>query len=145
MQAAVLKVKLGYLDRWTALRQQHAKLYEQLFRQEGLADEKKVRLPNALYKDAGVSHYHIYNQFVIGVPDRDQLQAYLKTKGIGTEIYYPVPLHRQECLSYLGCQESDFPVAERASREVLALPIYPELNDDQQHYVVQTVKEWFHR
>ena len=145
LQAAVLKVKLGYLDRWTVLRQQHAELYERLFRDAGLAEEKKVRLPKAVYKEAGVSHYHIYNQFVIGVSNRDQLQAHLKTKGIGTEVYYPVPLHRQECLKHLGYQEGDFPVAEQACRELLALPVYPELNEDQQHYVVQSVKEWFKR
>jgi dTDP-4-amino-4,6-dideoxygalactose transaminase len=145
LQAAVLNVKLGYLDRWTALRQRHAELYERLFRDEGLLEEKKVRLPKAVYKEAGVAHYHIYNQFVIGVPDRDRLQAYLKTKGIGTEVYYPVPLHRQECLKHLGYQEGDFPEAERACRELLALPVYPELNEDQQHYVVQAVREWFER
>jgi dTDP-4-amino-4,6-dideoxygalactose transaminase len=145
LQAAVLKVKLGYLDRWTALRQEHADLYERLFRETGLADEKKVRLPKAVYKEAGVAHYHIYNQFVIGVSERDQLQSHLKTKGIGTEVYYPVPLHRQECLKHLGYQEGDFPEAEKACRELLALPVYPELNEDQQHYVVQTVKEWFKR
>jgi dTDP-4-amino-4,6-dideoxygalactose transaminase len=145
LQAAVLKVKLGYLDRWTALRQRHAELYERLFRDAGLADEKKVRLPKAVYKEAGVAHYHIYNQFVIGVSERDQLQSHLKTKGIGTEVYYPVPLHRQECLSTFGYREGDFPIAERACRELLALPVYPELNEDQQHYVVDTVKEWFNR
>jgi dTDP-4-amino-4,6-dideoxygalactose transaminase len=145
LQAAVLNVKLGYLDRWTAVRQQHADLYERLFRDAGLAEEKKVRLPKAVYKEAGVAHYHIYNQFVIGVSVRDQLQAHLKTKGIGTEVYYPVPLHRQECLKHLGYQEGDFPEAERACRELLALPVYPELNEDQQHYVVETVKDWFKR
>jgi len=145
LQAAVLNVKLGYLDRWTALRQQHAELYEKLFRDADLVDEKKVRLPKAVYKEAGLAHYHIYNQFVIGVSDRDQLQAHLKTKGIGTEVYYPVPLHRQECFNALGYHEGDFPEAERACRELLALPIYPELNEDQQHYVVQAVREWFER
>jgi dTDP-4-amino-4,6-dideoxygalactose transaminase len=145
LQAAVLNVKLPYLDRWTALRQQHAELYEKLFRDAGLVDEKKVRLPKAVYKEAGIAHYHIYNQFVIGVSDRDQLQAHLKAKGIGTEVYYPVPLHRQECFNGLGYHEGDFPEAERASRELLALPIYPELNEDQQHYVVQVVREWFAR
>jgi dTDP-4-amino-4,6-dideoxygalactose transaminase len=145
LQAAVLNVKLPYLDRWTALRQQHAELYEKLFRDAGLVDEKKVRLPKAVYKEAGIAHYHIYNQFVIGVSDRDQLQAHLKAKGIGTEVYYPVPLHRQECFNGLGYHEGDFPEAERASRELLALPIYPELNEDQQHYVVQAVREWFAR
>lgn len=145
LQAAVLNVKLPHLDRWTALRQQHAELYEKLFRDAGLVDEKKVRLPKAVYKEAGIAHYHIYNQFVIGVSNRDQLQAHLKAKGIGTEVYYPVPLHRQECFNGLGYHEGDFPEAERASRELLALPIYPELTEDQQHYVVQSVREWFER
>lgn len=140
LQAAVLNVKLGYLDRWTALRQQHADLYERLFQDMGVG-EKAVRLPRAVYKAKTIPHYHIYNQFVIGVSNRDQLQTYLKTKGIGTEVYYPVPLHRQECLQTLGYAEGDFPEAERACRELLALPIYPELNEDQQHYVVQTVRE----
>jgi dTDP-4-amino-4,6-dideoxygalactose transaminase len=107
--------------------------------------EKKVRLPIAAYKETGAAHYHIYNQFVIGVSDRDQLQAHLKTKGIGTEVYYPVPLHRQECLTALGYHEGDFPEAERACRELLALPIYPELNEDQQQYVAQVVGEWYTR
>ena len=141
LQAAALNVKFGYLDRWTTLRQQHAELYERLFRDMGVVESLKVRLPRAVYKPSGTSHYHIYNQFVIGVSNRDQLQAYLKTKGIGTEIYYPVPLHRQECLQALGYKEGDFPEAERACRELLALPIYPELNEDQQHYVAQAVRE----
>jgi dTDP-4-amino-4,6-dideoxygalactose transaminase len=145
VQAAVLKVKLDYLDRWTSLRQEHAELYERLFRESGLADEKKIRLPKAVYKGKGVAHYHIYNQFVIGLAERDQLQAYLKSKDIGTEIYYPVPLHRQECLIALGHREGDFPEAERACRELLALPIYPELNEDQQRYVVHSIEAWFAR
>ena len=145
LQAAVLNVKLGYLDRWTALRQQHAELYERLFRDTGLVEKCRVRPPTAVYKTTGLDHYHIYNQFVIGVSDRDQLQAHLKAKGIGTEVYYPVPLHRQECFNGLGYHEGDFPEAERASRELLALPIYPELNEDQQHYVVQAVRDWFER
>jgi len=145
LQAAVLNVKLGYLDRWTELRQQHAALYERLFEETGLVQEKKIRLPKAVYKESKRAHYHIYNQFVIGVSDRDQLQTHLKTKGVGTEVYYPVPLHRQECLLELGHREGDFPQAERACRELLALPVYPELNEDQQQYVVQTVSEWFTR
>jgi dTDP-4-amino-4,6-dideoxygalactose transaminase len=145
LQAAVLKVKLRYLDRWTAQRQDHAELYERLFREVGLADDKKVRMPNAVYRGRGVGHYHIYNQFVIGVSDRDKLQAHLKSRGIGTEIYYPVPLHLQECLKDLGYREGDFPEAERACRDLLALPVYPELNEDQQRYVVQSVGEWFER
>lgn len=141
IQAAVLNVKLPYLDRWTALRQHHADLYESLFRSLNVESEFGLHLPQAVYKQQGVRHYHIYNQFVIGVPKRDALRDYLKAKGIGTEIYYPVPLHRQECLQSLGYNEGDYPEAERACRELVALPIYPELNEDQQHYVAQTVRE----
>ncbi len=141
LQAAVLNVKLPYLDRWTALRQKHAELYERLFGESKVESEFGVRLPQAIYKSKGVRHYHIYNQFVIAVPKRDALRDYLKSKGIGTEIYYPVPLHKQECLLSLGHKDGDYPEAERACRELVALPIYPELNEDQQHYVVQTVRE----
>jgi dTDP-4-amino-4,6-dideoxygalactose transaminase len=143
LQAAALNVKLGYLDRWTALRQQHAQRYEKLFQDSGLVQTGSVRLPTPMYKGANVRHYHIYNQFVIGVSNRDQVQAHLKSKGIGTEVYYPVPFHRQECLQSLGYQEGDFPEAERACQELLALPVYPELNEDQQHYVVQTLRGWY--
>jgi dTDP-4-amino-4,6-dideoxygalactose transaminase len=145
LQAAVLNVKLGYLDRWTALRQQHAEFYERLFSHDGLLEKHALRLPKAVYKGNGIPHYHIYNQFVIDVPNRDGLQAHLKSKGIGTEVYYPVPLHRQECLSTLGHKDGDFPVAERACRQLLALPIYPELNEDQQRYVARSVEDWFAR
>jgi dTDP-4-amino-4,6-dideoxygalactose transaminase len=145
LQAAVLNVKLGYLDRWTALRQQHAEFYERQFKEVGLVEKKALGLPKAIYKERGHAHYHIYNQFVIDVANRDELQAHLKSKGIGTEVYYPVPLHRQECLSYLGYKEGDFPEAERACRQLLALPVFPELNEDQQRYVVRSVEEWFAR
>ena len=143
LQAAALNVKLGYLDRWTALRQRHAELYEELFHEAGLVTKSQVTLPTAFYKADGIRHYHIYNQFVIGVSNRDQLQAHLKEKGIGTEIYYPVALHRQECLREFGYHEGQFPEAERVCRKLLALPIYPELREDQQQYVVQAIREWF--
>ncbi len=141
LQAAVLGVKLPHLDRWTKLRQQHAELYESLFRDMKLESTYGVRLPHAAYKQEGVSHYHIYNQFVIAVPKREALRDYLKEKGIGTEIYYPVPLHLQECLVSLGHREGAFPEAERACRDLVALPIYPELNEDQQRHVAQSVSE----
>ncbi len=141
LQAAVLGIKLPHLDRWTKLRQQHAELYESLFRDMNLESKYGVRLPHAAYKEEGVSHYHIYNQFVIAVPKRDALRDYLKEKGVGTEIYYPVPLHLQECLVSLGHRAGEFPEAERACRDLVALPIYPELNEDQQRYVAQSVRE----
>jgi len=141
LQAAVLNVKLPYLDRWTALRQKHADLYESLFRELKVESDFGVRLPQAVYRQSGVRHYHIYNQFVIGIPKRDALRDYLKSKGIGTEVYYPVPLHRQDCLQSLGHKDGDFPEAERACRDLVAFPIYPELNEDQQHYVAQMVRE----
>ena len=143
LQAAVLNVKLQYLDRWTVLRQQHAELYERQFRDAGLVDDKKVRLPKAVYKELSVAHYHIYNQFVVGVSQRDKLQSHLKTKGIGTEVYYPVPLHLQECLKDLGYKQGDFPEAERACHDLLALPIYPELTAEQQDYVVAAIQQFY--
>jgi dTDP-4-amino-4,6-dideoxygalactose transaminase len=145
LQAAVLIVKFGHLDRWTLLRQEHAALYERLFVEAELLERKAVGLPKAIYKETGIAHYHIYNQFVIDVSNRDELQAHLKSKGIGTEVYYPVPLHRQDCLAALGYKDGDFPQAEQACRRLLALPVYPELNEDQQRYVVKSVQEWFVR
>ena len=143
LQAAVLNVKLGYLDRWTALRQQHATLYEKLFHEAGLVNTLNIILPKAVYQRDGVAHYHIYNQFVIAVSHRDELQSYLKSKGVGTEVYYPVPLHLQHCFKQLEHKEQDFPEAEQACKRLLALPVYPELEADQQYYVVQAIREWY--
>jgi dTDP-4-amino-4,6-dideoxygalactose transaminase len=142
VHAAALNVKLNYLDRWTALRQEHADCYDKLFRATGLEQSVGLRLPHAVYK-GWTKHYHVYNQFVVSVPNRDRLRDYLKSKGVGTEVYYPVPLHLQQCLKDLGYQAGDFPEAERACREVMALPIYPELIEVQQEYVVQAVREFY--
>src|SRR5690606_38035891 len=120
LQAAVLRVKLPHLGAWTVARQENARRYEALFTGAGLAG--MVRLP-ARAPDPT----HVYNQFVIRAPRRDDLRAYLQENGIGTDIYYPVPLHLQPCFSGLGHREGAFPEAERAAREVLALPIYGEL------------------
>ncbi len=135
-QAAVVSVKLKYLDRWTKARQENARHYRSLFEAAGLAD--RVQLP--VEKETR----HIYNQFVIRVKEnRDDLRRFLSDAGIGTEVYYPVPLHLQECFSDLGYKIGDFPAAEHAALHTLALPIYPELSSDQMAYVVERIKAFF--
>jgi dTDP-4-amino-4,6-dideoxygalactose transaminase len=138
LQAAILKVKLNHLDRWAEGRQKNAKRYEQLFADAKLLE--RVTLPRT---DKG--NVHVYNQFTIRAQKRDELRAYLKDKGIGTEIYYPIPLHLQSCYRDLGHQKGAFPVSEKAAEDVLALPIYAELTDDQLAYVVATIKEFYSR
>ena len=143
IQAAVLTVKLKYLDQWTRRRQENADRYETLFQQSGLIQTGRVRLPEAVYRTSGVKHYHIYNQFVLRVERRNDLMAHLKQKEIGTEVYYPVPFHLQECFRYLGHQEGDFPESERAANETVAVPIYPELTLAQQAEVVDAVATFY--
>ena len=134
LQAAILRVKLKYLPEWSNARRNNAERYRNLFQEAGLAD--RIGVP----KDA---LGHIYNQFVIRYTQRDRLREFLTEKGIGTEIYYPLPLHLQECFGYLGYHEGDFPHAEAAAKESLALPIYPELTEEQQTYLVRCVKGFF--
>ncbi len=143
IQAAVLNVKLNYLDGWTKRRQENANRYETLFRQSGLVQNRKVILPEPVYRDSGTKHYHIYNQFVIRVERRDALIEHLKQHGIGAEIYYPVPFHLQECFLYLGYREGDFPESERAAKETIAIPIYPELTMKQQTEVVEVIAAFY--
>ncbi len=143
IQAAVLTVKLKYLDQWTRRRQENADRYETLFQQSGLIQTGRVRLPEAVYRTSGVKHYHIYNQFVLRVERRNDLMAHLKQKEIGTEVYYPVPFHLQECFRYLRHQEGDFPESERAANETVAVPIYPELTLAQQAEVVDAVATFY--
>ncbi|WHZ28981.1 MAG: Aminotransferase, DegT/DnrJ/EryC1/StrS family [Nitrospira sp.] len=143
IQAAVLNVKLNYLDGWTKRRQENAERYELLFRQSGVVQKGNVRLPEAVYRSAGVKHYHIYNQFVLRVEHRDALMEHLKQKGIGAEIYYPVPFHLQECFQYLGHKKGDFPESERAADETIAIPIYPELTSAQQAEVVKAITAFY--
>ena len=140
LQAAILNVKLDYLDGWTQRRQENAKRYVQLFGESGLTEKIGLSLPRAVYAEAGVPNGHIYNQFVIRIPHRDCLRTYLQQEGVGTEVYYPVPFHLQECFRGLGYQKGDFPSAERAARETLALPIYPELTSEMQNVVVEKIK-----
>lgn len=138
-QGAVLRVKLPHLDVWTDQRKANAERYRELFAGAGL--EGEISLPAERQNVR-----HIYNQFVIRVPEqRDALRAFLTEQGIGTDIYYPVSLHLQECFEYLGYREGDLPESERASRETLALPIYPELKAEQQEYVVEKIAAYFSR
>src|SRR5271165_152779 len=129
LQAAILRVKLKYLDHWTAARQRNADRYRELFREFHL--ESRVKLPVA-----PPSFTHVYNQFTIRSGDRDKLREHLLARGIPSEIYYPIPLHLQKAFAYLGHKAGEFPVSEAASREVLSLPIYPELTREQQRLVV---------
>ena len=138
LQAAVLRVKLRHLDEWTMARRRNASLYRSLFAQAEL--EESIQLPT----DPPGTH-HVYNQFVIRTQERDQLRDYLHRAGIPTEIYYPVPLHLQPAFGYLGYQSGDFPNAESASRSVLALPIFPELTEEQQQSVVTPMADFFRR
>jgi dTDP-4-amino-4,6-dideoxygalactose transaminase len=143
IQAAVLNVKLKYLDQWTRRRQENADRYEKLFEQSGLVRKGSIRLPEAVYRASGVKHYHIYNQFVLRVERRNDLTAHLKQKGIGTEVYYPVPFHLQECFRYLGHKDGDFPESECAANETVAIPIYPELTPIQQAEVVEAFTAFY--
>jgi dTDP-4-amino-4,6-dideoxygalactose transaminase len=141
IQAAVLGVKLDHLDPWTRGRQENAKRYVTLFRESGLLEKPGIRLPEIAYP--GVPHGHIFNQFIIRVPERDRLRDHLAKNGIGHEVYYPVSFHLQECFRYLGRREGDFPESERAARETLALPIYPELSPQQQEAVVDAIRGFY--
>jgi dTDP-4-amino-4,6-dideoxygalactose transaminase len=141
IQAAALLVKLRYLDAWHEARHKHADLYRELFRQAGLVGT--VGLPEVVDPTPGVRS-HIYNQFVIRTPRRDALREFLTAQGVGTEVYYPVPFHLQECFRDLRYKAGDFPESERAARETLALPVYPELTPEQQAYVVEQIRA-FHR
>lgn len=142
LQAAVVMVKLEHLESWTAGRQSNALRYDNLLKGAGLAGDL-VALPEHGITEPGANHDHIFNQYVIRVPRRDELRAHLQEKEIGSEIYYPIPLHRQECFSSLGYAEGSLPESEKAAGETLALPIYPELTDDQAGYVVETIQAFY--
>ena len=138
LQAAVLQVKFQHLADWTAKRQNNAASYRRLFHECGL--DEYLTLPLV-----ASGNTHVYNQFTIRTPKRDALSAHLTEKNIGNRIYYPVPLHLQECYEMLGYHKGDFPVAEQAAQEVLSLPIFPELTLDQITYVVETIKQFFNQ
>ncbi len=136
LQAAVLRVKLKYLDGWTAGRQRNAAFYDREF--AGAMPGDRLITPQAV-----ASRRHIFNQYVVRVQRRDALKSFLAERGIGSEIYYPVPLDRQACFAYLGHRPGDFAESERAAAETLALPIYPELTEEQLGAVVSAVAEFF--
>ncbi len=145
LQAAVISVKLRWLDNWTKARQANAERYNRLFRAAGLAppdDETTPAFPHVRLPAVTMSR-HIFNQYVIRVERRDELRTHLKQRGVAAEVYYPVPLHLQECFAYLGYRPGDFPESEKAAKDSLAIPVFPELNDSQAAYVVQCVVDFY--
>ncbi len=136
LQAAILLVKLKYLDEWTIRRLEIARTYNSLFEEADLTHEQ-VETPDVPEKG------HVFHQYVIRAQKRDALRKFLNEREIQTGVYYPLPLHLQTCFRYLGYRQGDFPESERASREVLALPIYPELSREAQQYVVQTIQDFY--
>lgn len=154
IQAAVLNVKLPHLDKWSNKRNENAQTYKNFFKEYGLVKDdlatnfdsgNKVILPKEVYKDSGISHYHIYNQFKILVQDRDGLEKHLLANKIGCAIYYPVPFHLQKCFESLGYKTGDFPVAEFCANHSLALPIYPELTKEHLEFVVSKISEYYNK
>jgi dTDP-4-amino-4,6-dideoxygalactose transaminase len=150
LQAAVLSVKLKYLDGWTNRRRQNAAYYNTLFQKSGLVDRGFITPPQAVWENISSKSLsnskltgHIYNQYVIRAKRRDELGGYLKEHGVGSEVYYPLPLHLQPCFAELGYKAGDFPESEKAAAETLALPIYPELQPAQQKYVVEKIKAFY--
>jgi len=133
MQAAIIIVKLQYLNEWHELRRQHAKIYD-----TELAGISNIKTPLALDHN-----YHIYNQYTIVADDRDRLKDYLKEKGIGFDIYYPVPLHLQECYNDLGYKKGELPIAEQLAAKVISIPVFPEMTEDQQAYVLDALKSFY--
>lgn len=148
LQAAILQVKLKYLDQWTSKRRVNADNYNKLFKKTGLVtdignhnlEEKPLALPFVRN-----GNYHVFHQYVIRAPKRNKLKEFLHQNGIGCGIYYPCPIHMQPCYRGLGYKEGSFPEAERAAREVLALPICPELTEKQQKLVVSTVEQFYRK
>ena len=136
LQAAVLSIKLKHLDAWTEGRQRNAERYDELIGAAELQDAVTVPFRNP-------GERHIFNQYVIRARRRDELRAHLERQGIGTEIYYPLPLHEQQCFAYLGHAPDEFPNSQRAAREVLALPVYPELKSEQLEHVVRSIAAFY--
>lgn len=143
LQASILRVKFRHLDDWQEKRRERADYFTRKLTESGLESSGLVKTPVAVYRDSGARNYHTYHQYVIRTKNRERLQAHLKAKGIGTSVFYPLSLHQQECFAGLGYKKGDFPQSEKAAREVLALPVYPELTAEKQDYIVETIKDFF--
>jgi dTDP-4-amino-4,6-dideoxygalactose transaminase len=141
IQAAILGVKLPFLEKWAATRRAAADFYNAEFARAGLTE--KITQPAEPYRDRGLTNHHVFHQYVIRGPMRDALREHLGKREIETAIYYPLGLHEQKCFAYLGYQTGDFPEAERAARETLALPIYPEISREAQRFVVGTIADFY--
>jgi dTDP-4-amino-4,6-dideoxygalactose transaminase len=141
IQAAILRVKLPYIEPWNQQRQQRAATYDQLLTQSGLvsATADSALRPLQISPNA----HHVFHQYVVRAKRRDQLRQFLAERNIGTEIYYPIPLHLQPCFAYLGLREGNLPISEQASKEVLALPMFPELTENEQKWVVESMAEFY--
>ncbi|TKJ33267.1 transcriptional regulator [bacterium (candidate division B38) B3_B38] len=152
LQAAILTVKLKYIDQWNRARRQNAENYTRLFRQANLAADEQGKMDDDPSNHIPViipavlpECHHVFHQYAIRVRDRDRLKDYLAREGIGTAIYYPIPLHLQKCFSYLGYKQGELKNAERCAAECLSLPIYPELTPTQQEYVVEKIAAFFRK
>ena len=132
IQAAILSIKLKHLDDWTRARRKNAEFFNAAFKDLALVTPTELD-----------GHYHIYNQYTIATERRNELFEHLQKKQIGCAIYYPVPLHAQKCYEYLDCKAADFPVAHKAADQVLSIPIFPELRDDEKDYIVETISKFF--
>jgi dTDP-4-amino-4,6-dideoxygalactose transaminase len=141
IQAAILGVKLPFLEKWAATRRAASDFYNAEFARAGLT--KKITQPAEPYRDRGLTNHHVFHQYVIRAPMRDALREHLGKREIETAIYYPLGLHEQKCFAYLGYKTGDFPEAERAARETLALPIYPEISREAQRFVVGTIADFY--
>ena len=143
IQAAILRVKLPHLGKWNQQRRDRAATYDRLFAETGLISSTASEKTKAQPLENSKQGDHIFHQYVIRAQRRDELRAFLAQKNIVSEVYYPVPLHLQPCFAYLGYREGDLPVAERAASEVLALPMFPELTEDEQKYVVANIADFY--
>jgi dTDP-4-amino-4,6-dideoxygalactose transaminase len=143
LQAAVLRVKLPYLEGWTKARQRNASTYRRLLAGLAVDLDDLGRRKGVVLPVASVDRRHIYNQFVIRSDQRDELMCHLKKQLIGTEVYYPLPLHLQACFAHLAHKVGDFPVSECAARQTLALPIYPELTENMIAAVVNALTTFY--